>query len=346
MYTGEFADVINPNTINTTGLATYRWFGDLNGNGLVDNSEFDPVPLSTVQPRLNRIDPHLKDPKTDEITFGYQRELRANLGFSALWIQRWFNNATVDTEIGIPVNGYTPQTFNDPGPDNLVNTSDDRPITLYNVMSQYRGQNVSFHTNFPGTQRYKGLELSIAKRMSNHWQLMGSYVWSRLDGDLVVDPNNPNQTIPTHALGRGANDQPHAFKLIGSYQAPLGINVGVNFQSLTGLPSDRTFRATLTQGATTVRAEPRGTYRADVLNLLSMKVDKTFHFHQRANISGFFEVHNLLNSNAAQSNIGTLTQAFASQAAFDAARATTSYFGRAQEILAPRILKLGVKYSF
>ena len=41
-----------------------------------------------------------------------------------------------------------------------------------------------------------------------------------------------------------------------------------------------------------------------------------------------------------------LTQAFASQAAFDAARTTTSYFGRAQEIVAPRILKLGVKYTF
>ena len=53
MYTGEFADVINPNTINTTGLATYRWFGDANGNGIVDTGEFDPVPLSTVQPRLN-----------------------------------------------------------------------------------------------------------------------------------------------------------------------------------------------------------------------------------------------------------------------------------------------------
>jgi Carboxypeptidase regulatory-like domain len=346
MYTGEFADVINPNTINTTGLATYRWFGDLNGNGAVDSGEYDPVPLSTVQPRLNRIDPKLKDPKTDEITFGYQRELAANIGFSALWIQRWFNDATVDQEVGIPVNGYTPQMFNDPGPDNLVNTADDRPITLYNVLAQYRGQNVAFHTNFPGTQRYKGLELSIFKRMSNRWQLMGSYVWSRLDGDLVVDPNNPNVNIPTHAVGRGSNDQPHAFKLLGSYQAPLGINLGVNYQALSGLPRDRTFRTTLTQGSTTVRAEPRGTYRADFLNLLSLKVDKMFRLHPHANISGFLEVHNLLNSNAAQSNIGTLTQAFASQAAFDAARATTSYFGRTQEILAPRILKLGVKYSF
>ncbi len=346
MYTGEFADVINPNTINTTGLATYRWFGDANGNGIVDTGEYDPVPLSTVQPRLNRIDPNLKDPNTDEITFGYQRELAPSVGFTASWIQRWFNNVTVDEEIGIPVTGYTPQTFNDPGPDNLVNTADDRPLTLYNVQSQFRGQNVSFHTNFPGTQRYKGLELTLSKRMSNRWQLMGSYVWSRLDGDLVVDPNNPNQTIPTNATGRGANDQPHAFKLIGSYQAPLGIDVGVNYQALSGLPFDRQFRATLTQGSTTIRAEPRGQYRADTLNLLSLKVDKTFRLHQHARISGFFEVHNVLNSNAAQNSIGTLTQAFTSQAAFDAARATTSYFGRTQEILAPRIAKLGVRYSF
>ena len=83
-----------------------------------------------------------------------------------------------------------------------------------------------------------------------------------------------------------------------------------------------------------------------MLNLLSLKVDKTFTLHPHARIAGFLEVHNLLNSNAAQSNIGTLTQAFTSQAAFDAAKATTSYLGRAQEILAPRILKLGVRYSF
>ena len=346
MYTGEFADVINPNTINTGGLATYRWFGDLNGNGQVDSGEYDPVPLSTVQPKLNSIDPKLKDPKTDEITFAYQRELANNLGLSVSWIQRWFNDVTVDEEVGIPVTAYTPHTFTDPGPDNVVNTADDRPITLYDVLPAYRGKNVSFHTNFPGTQRYKGLEITINKRLSRRWQLMGSYVWSRLDGDLVVDPNNPNQTIASNATGRGANDQPHAVKIIGSYLAPWRINVGINYQGLSGLPTDRTFRATLTQGSTTVRAEPRGLYRADFLNLFSLKVDKTFDFHRHARLSGFFEVHNLLNTNAAQSSIGTLTQAFTSQAAFDAAKATTSYFGRVQEIVAPRIVKLGVRVAF
>jgi len=34
-------------------------------------------------------------------------------------------------EVGIPVTGYSPRTFTDAGPDNLANTSDDRPITLY-----------------------------------------------------------------------------------------------------------------------------------------------------------------------------------------------------------------------
>jgi len=346
MYTGEFADVINPNTINTNGLATYRWFGDANGNGIVDAGEYDPAPLSTVQPRLNRIDPNLKDPKTDEITFGFQRELARDVGMNVSWVQRWFNNQTVDTETGIPVTGYSPRTLTDPGPDNLANTGDDRPITLYDVLPQFRGQNVTFHTNFPGTQMYKGLELSLSKRLSNRWQLMGSYVWSRLDGDLVVDPNNPNQTIASNARGRGANDQPHAFKLIGSYVAPYHINVGVNYQGLSGLPFDRTFRATLAQGSTTVRAEERGTYRTDFLNLLSVKVDKTFELHRHARVSAFAEVHNLTNTNAAQSNIGTLTQAFPSQAAFDAAKATTSYFGRVQEIVAPRILKLGARFAF
>jgi hypothetical protein len=346
MYTGEFADVINPNTINTGGLARYKWFGDANGNGIVDPGEYDPNPLSSVQPKLNSIDPKLKDPKTDEFTLGFQREIAPNLGFNASWIQRWFNDQTVDEEAGIPVDGYTPHVFTDPGPDNLINTSDDRPITLYDVLPQYRGKNVTFHTNFRGTQRYKGLELSVTRRFSTRWQVMGSYVWSRLNGDLVVDPNNPNQTIPSNAKGRGANDQPHAIKIIGSYIAPHAITIGVNYQGLSGLPTDRTFRATLTQGSTTVRADPRGTYRADFLNLLSVKADKTFQLHRHARVSGFLEVHNVLNTNAAQGSIGTLTQAFKSQADFDAAKANTTYFGRVQEIVAPRILKLGVKYSF
>src|SRR5262249_6328353 len=151
------------------GLATYQWFGDLNGNGKVDDNEYNHTPTSTFRPSVNKIDPNLKDPWDDEITFGYQRELMSNLGLSVSWIQRWFKGTTVNEEVGIQVNGYTPHVFTDPGPDNIIGTADDRQITLYDVLPQYKGQNVAFHTNYPGTMRYKGLEFSVSKRMSNHW---------------------------------------------------------------------------------------------------------------------------------------------------------------------------------
>ena len=50
MYTTEF-DTINPNVIQTTGVATYAWFGDANGNGLVDAGEYNPNPTSVFAPR-------------------------------------------------------------------------------------------------------------------------------------------------------------------------------------------------------------------------------------------------------------------------------------------------------
>ena len=141
-------------------------------------------------------------------------------------------------------------------------------------------------------------------------------------------------------------DQPHAFKLLGSYQAPYGITVGANFQALSGLPYDRNLSVAFAQGTANIRVEPLGTYRADRLNLLSLRADKSFRISGTNRVSFVAELHNVLNSSAGQSNFGTVTRNFADQAAFDAARLTTSYFGRVQEILAPRILKIGFRFEF
>ena len=133
------------------------------------------------------------------------------------------------------------------------------------------------------TQRYKAVELTLGKRMSNHWQMQGSYVYSVLDGDLVLDytnPNNLNDFVGKGATATGGNttspDQPHAFKLLGSYQAPFGITVGANYQALSGLPRDRNLSVAFAQGTANTRVEPRGTYRADNLSLLSLRADKSF----------------------------------------------------------------------
>jgi len=365
MYTSEFSS-INANNIVTGGVATYAWNGAFDAAGL-------PV-LGAVKSQFaaksNSIDPNLKDPKNDEIMFAYQRELASNFSFNVDWIQRWFHDATVDQDcFGLPCNTVASTAYaankvvTDFGPDNIANTSDDQTKTVYNVLPQYVGKDTFFHTNCGNNvtvrceQRYKALELSIAKRMSNHWQMQASYVWSRLDGDQpgitdgstttanVYDFTNPNNLLPYSQQGRGSNDQPHAFKLLGSYQAPFDITLGANFQALSGLPIDRALSVSFVQGTANLRMEPRGTYRADFLNLLSLRADKGFRFGQRR-ASVIVELHNVLNSNAGQSSYGSVTRGFADQAAFAAGQLGTSYFGRVQEIVAPRVLKLGFRLTF
>jgi hypothetical protein len=359
MYVTEYSS-INPNTIQTTGVATYNWLGDANGNGIVDAGEYDPNPKSVFTPRSNTIDPNLRDPKTDEIMFAFQRELMPNVSFSADWIQRWFNDQTINQNcFGLPCDvvsttAYTPtRIVTDPGPDNILNTGNERSVTYYDVAAAYRGKDSFLHTNCGNnvavdcTQKYRAAEFTLTKRMSNRWQMQGSYVWSRLDGDIVLDFTDPNNLLPFVGQGRQSNDQPHAFKLLGSYQAPFGITVGANYQALSGLPRDRSLSVPFSQGTATIRVEERGAYRADRLSLLSLRADKSFnltHGHRAAIIG---ELHNALNSSAGQSSYGVITRANASQAAFETARAAgTSYFGRVQEIVAPRVFKLGFKFNF
>ena len=69
MYTQVF-DIINPNIIRTAGLATYQWFGDRNGNGVIDAGEYNPNPTSVFKPAANTIDPNLKTPMNTDTPSG------------------------------------------------------------------------------------------------------------------------------------------------------------------------------------------------------------------------------------------------------------------------------------
>jgi len=359
MYTSEFA-AINGNAVIGTGtsgggVATYAWNGQYGANGLPVLGALK----SQYVAKSNTINPNLKDPHNDEIMFAFQRELAANWSLSVDWLQRWFKDYTIDQDCyGLPCNQTASTAYiqnrvvTDFGPDNLTGTSDDRTLTLYNVAPAYVGKDTFYHTNCGDnvsvscTQRYKALELVVNKRMSNRWQMQGSYVWSQNDGDLVLDYTNPNNLLPFVGQGSTTSDQPHAFKLLGSYQAPYGVTVGANFQALSGLPYDRVLSVPFSQGTSSLRMESRGTYRADTLNLLSLRADKTFKIGGTNRIGLVAEIHNALNSSASQNSLGTTTRGFASQTAFDAAKLTTSYFGRVQEIVAPRVFKLGFKYTF
>ena len=123
------------------------------------------------------------------------------------------------------------------------------------------------------------------------------------------------------------------------------MNIGANFQALSGLPFDRTLTVALAQGSRNIAVDPRGTYRATSLNLLSLRGDKSFRFngsprvvHRRAAQRAEFERR--------PEQLRRVDTGFARSRRSTRARLTTSYFGRVQEIVAPRVLKIGFKFDF
>jgi outer membrane receptor protein involved in Fe transport len=114
---------------------------------------------------------------------------------------------------------------------------------------------------------YDAVELTVDRRFSNNWALMGSYRWSRLFGNFEgffredngqSDPgitslydfptNDPNYTNPVFGyrgdirylgeLGEGPLplDRPHQVKVFGNYAFSNGLSLGVGLNLVSGKP--------------------------------------------------------------------------------------------------------------
>ena len=118
--------------------------------------------------------------------------------------------------------------------------------------------------------RYDAVELTADKRFSERWSLQASYRWSRLfgnyegfyrndngQGDPAISSlfdyptNDPTYTqigVPRFgfrgdiryqgALGAGPlpNDRPHQIKIYGTYNLPVGLNLGLGLHLSSGRP--------------------------------------------------------------------------------------------------------------
>jgi len=114
--------------------------------------------------------------------------------------------------------------------------------------------------------KYDAVEFTVARRMSNNWQVNASYRWSRLRGNFEgfyredngqSDPGISSlydfpTNDPTYAAFYGAGsgdirflgdangilplDRPHQGKVFGNYMFPFGLNLGVGINISSGKP--------------------------------------------------------------------------------------------------------------
>jgi carboxypeptidase family protein/TonB-dependent receptor-like protein len=347
---------------------TYVYYAavDRNGNHLADLNEIDfsevlgsnEVDLAHPgQKVVNNKVGDLKAPLTQEMMFGFDREVVPNFGISATFTYRYKNHFLWNPRNGVTPASYV-QTGTFTGTFAEVGTVS---IPYYGATSAQLGYHAENRPDYH--QRYLGFEISGTKRMSNHWMArlgFASTQWNEyFDSragylDPTPTPSASGQFASQQASGPLVDGGPVVVRTGGSgksqiyllppkyqlnanglYQGPWGIDFGANLTARQGYgepffrdrvntrdPVVPTKSILLTKGVDQFRLDPVAT--------LDIRLEKMFKF-DRANLGLDFDVFNLANTATVLGK-----QYNARSGAFD----------QVLEIVNPRIARLGARFSF
>ncbi|HET9832730.1 MAG TPA: TonB-dependent receptor [Vicinamibacterales bacterium] len=311
--------------------------------------------LTRTTPSTNvGIDPNIRQSYTDQFLVGIERQLIPNFSLVAQYINRRFRDIMGFIDTG---SVYAPVQKIDPGPDGKSGTADDgQALTVYSLTNP--GKEFKLFTN-PGNafRDYNAFQLIGTKRFSNNWQASLSYTYSKTNGTVnnIGGSNAAGTTTnfqapgpsglfadPNHFInadGPATFDYSNQVKLDGTYRVPAfgGFNISAVYRYTTGMAWGRTATIRgLPQGTETVRIEARGTRRADPINNLDFRVEKTFPFGSSANRIGvYLDIFNLNNQGVTDSGVRT--------SIIDSSGST---FGNPNSWISPRIARLGFRFTF
>jgi hypothetical protein len=367
---GKYLDQIGTGTPgpnpNGTVSQNYVWNdldGDLQfdrGNAVWDGlnyvgGEFGASSNRPGIPNPNPFDATLKRTWRQEITAGIDHELFPSFRLSTTYISRRTKDpiAEVDARIEDWPSKYSPITVREPGRDGVPNTADDRDITVFNLNP---GQTVTGDIDINDDRigvKYDGVEITGTKRYGRGAAVLAGYTYSkeRVERDSLDNPNSANVNSSGVSGGRR-----HNFKVTGSYIFPYRITFGANFRISSGRPITRTVTIPgcsstvivncVSQGNTTVNAEPRGSDELKGLATLDLRVGRLFSLNgQRFELN--MDVFNVSNANTVF-NVRTGSTLTTVRYAGDPTQAPTQIatYKSPTGILGPRIIKFEIRYWF
>ena len=336
----------------TTTLWNWR---DLNGNRNYDPGEVNLDPNGPDFQGLAGVtdavpNPNEKQPKTDEFSLTFERELMANWAVRVSGIySRNFNQQRLQ-EINRPYEVYNiPITNPDPGPDGRVGSADDPGtfVTYYDYPASLAGRRFAgtMLVNDPrADQTFKTIEVGGTKRISQGWQINASYSATKLNLPFTCGPTNLltarcplNPNIDFNAANRTWE---RTGKLSGAYTFPFEIIASANFEHRTSAPQAR---QVLFTGGRQIRSivmnvEPLGTFRLPDTNLLDIRTAKRFALGAARSLELRVDVFNAMNVNTIKQRVARSGPDFLRPFTGEAAAATV--------IILPRIVQLGASFSF
>lgn len=332
---------------NKNALVTerFRW-RDLDANGDYTPGEVNLDPngpdfINITGAKNNILNPNLKQPMTAEATAFVEHELLPDVGVRVGYVFRRltdYYDAPGPNVLRPPEVYNIPITRRDPGPDGILGTADDAGrVSFYDYGPAYRGAAFVGNqlTNSPNVDRFNSVEMSMTKRLSNRWMALGSFFVVKNHRWLTRTFDSANdEFFPLDETWGWAGN------LSASYQFPWDIGVAGFLVSKQGVRGQRTniFRQTDPDGGApisqlstvTLRLEPYGKEKSPAINLLNLRVGKNFSIGGERRFGVDMDVFNVLNSGVPTS------------VTFQSGPT----FGFATEVLSPRVIRIGGKFSF
>jgi hypothetical protein len=254
----------------------------------------------------NRYDPDVERPYAIEYFTEFEQQMRGNVVVSAGFYYRGTRRLIGQKNVAVPTSSYTKME--------VTEVVSGRKVTVYNQDSTLRGRFDTLWDNYPELDTtYKGVDLTVSRRLSNRWMLMGSASFGKNEGDIYPDQdlNNPNFQFRHGVVGQ---DIPHSVKASGIYEFPWAVTVSGNLQHYAGAPEQTTVSVArdtvvLTQVTQSVAVEPRGASRLPNVTLVDFNARRVFRFADRT-LEPVIEFHNVFNTNAIQDRTTVLGPAY------------------------------------
>ena len=352
------------------GNSSYAYFNyhDANNDGLVTVDEIvdfaaGPVrtngydPLGQFNP--NRIDPDLDAPITDELIFGVEHALLPEFVIGATFTLRNRSDLTENERLVIDETGtlrphtradyVLEQTATATRPDGST-----FPIDIWVFRSGLEDTGGFLLTNGDREQDYDGLSFFFNKRLSNRWMLRGNFTFQNWEWDIPdserEDPNiylgggsvDGGAVLQGSGTGSGSKGAVYinagwSYSLTGMYQIAPDKNWGFNVSAaLTGregypIPYFQRFGGRFVAGSINLQAtEQADQFSNDDVHVVDLRVEKEFGFNNY-NFTLGLELFNALNESTVLQRQHRL------------AIGTTGFVN---EILSPRVWRVGVRFRF
>lgn len=335
---GPGADNVNPNAIITK---TYS-----NWDGTIPYVPVAANLTSTSGGGTNRsIDLDLKGPFVDEYTAGVDVGLNRTMTVQFNYVRKIDGNGNMSINEALPYEAYTVSTTGvDPGPDNRAGTADDQTLTIWSVPRTYPGfgQNVERIVQATGNNRYHAMGVTFNKQYSDNWSFLASF-----DADYrdLRDnaPRNPNEALygPQSGNISGSNTGTgnyqaaapswnYAMRFSGSYMLPWNITYASSLLMQSG---DYFFREVQIRDAlnanVAIRVDPQAG-RYPWTKIWDNRFSKRIKTWGSQTLEGELNIYNTLNLN-------TIT---------GQTNRNGSTYLQPTDIIAARVMKIGVKYRF